>query len=192
MRGWFELSLRSWTRSLTRRTRTGSQGLIWGWHTGAGQKGVRGGTPIGASRGVSSHVDKELLLVRRQGGKPCRCEGRWLWRYWGWRYGLSSMAIMDGRADKLKAGEGRETARRLGHCNGGRHCVALGQLDFVGGGSQLWTTKLRYKAPRGVRGNYNLVEPRLNKVPRDWGNFFNLSRVRYIDHLDLTNFWENN
>ena len=44
---------------------------------------------------------------------------------------------MDGRADKLKAGEGRETARRLGHCNRGRHCVALGQPDFVGGGSQL-------------------------------------------------------
>ena len=32
------------------------------------------------------------------------------------------------------------------------------------------------------------VEPRLNEVPRDWWNLFVISRVRYIKHLDLTNF----
>ena len=30
------------------------------------------------------------------------------------------------------------------------------------------------------------VEPRFNKVPRDWGNLFVKSRVRYIEHLHLT------
>ena len=30
------------------------------------------------------------------------------------------------------------------------------------------------------------MEPRLNKVPRDWGNLFVKSRVRYIEHLHLT------
>ena len=32
------------------------------------------------------------------------------------------------------------------------------------------------------------VEPRFNEVPRDWGNMFIISRVHYIEHLDLTNF----
>ena len=35
------------------------------------------------------------------------------------------------------------------------------------------------------------VEPQFNKVPRDWGNLFVISRVSYIKNLDLTNFWEN-
>ena len=34
------------------------------------------------------------------------------------------------------------------------------------------------------------VEPIFNEVPRDWGNFFVESRVRYIEHLLLTNFQE--
>ena len=38
----------------------------------------------------------------------------------------------------------------------------------------------------------NTVEPRLNEVPMDWGNLFVISRVRYIKHLDLTNFRKNN
>ena len=29
-------------------------------------------------------------------------------------------------------------------------------------------------------------------MPRDWGNLFVMSRVRYIENLDLTNFQENN
>ena len=35
------------------------------------------------------------------------------------------------------------------------------------------------------------VEPRFNEVPRDWGNLFVISRVRYIENLDITNLWEN-
>ena len=31
------------------------------------------------------------------------------------------------------------------------------------------------------------VEPRFNEVPRDWGNVFVISRVRYIENLDITN-----
>ena len=34
------------------------------------------------------------------------------------------------------------------------------------------------------------VEPIFNEVPRDWGNLFVESRVRYIEHLLLTNFQE--
>ena len=36
------------------------------------------------------------------------------------------------------------------------------------------------------------VETRFNEVPRDRGNLFVISRVRYIENLDLTNFRENN
>ena len=36
------------------------------------------------------------------------------------------------------------------------------------------------------------VEPQFNEVPRDWGNLFVISRVRYIENFDLTNFRENN
>ena len=36
----------------------------------------------------------------------------------------------------------------------------------------------------------NTVEPRFNEVPRDWGNLFVISRVRYIENSDLTNFLE--
>ena len=31
------------------------------------------------------------------------------------------------------------------------------------------------------------VKPRFNEVPRDWGNVFVISRVRYIENLDITN-----
>ena len=34
-------------------------------------------------------------------------------------------------------------------------------------------------------------ELRFNKVPRDCGNLFVVSSIRYIENLDLTNFWEN-
>ena len=33
------------------------------------------------------------------------------------------------------------------------------------------------------------VEPRFNEVPRNWGNLYVISRVRYIVNIDLTNFW---
>ena len=36
------------------------------------------------------------------------------------------------------------------------------------------------------------VEPRFNEVPRDWANWFVISRVRYIENLVITNFLENN
>ena len=36
------------------------------------------------------------------------------------------------------------------------------------------------------------VEPRFNEVPRDWGNLFVISRVRYIENLVITNLWRNN
>ena len=35
------------------------------------------------------------------------------------------------------------------------------------------------------------MEPRFNEVPRDWGNLFVKSKVRYIEHFHLTNFREN-
>ena len=37
----------------------------------------------------------------------------------------------------------------------------------------------------------NTVVPQFNKVPRDWGNLFVISRVCYIEHFHLTNFREN-
>ena len=36
------------------------------------------------------------------------------------------------------------------------------------------------------------MEPRFNKVPRDWGNLFVISRVCYIENLDIMNLWKNN
>ena len=38
----------------------------------------------------------------------------------------------------------------------------------------------------------NTVEPRFNEVLRDWGNWFVISRVRYIENLDITNLRKNN
>ena len=35
------------------------------------------------------------------------------------------------------------------------------------------------------------MEPPFNEVQRDRGNLLVKSRVRYIEHLHLTNFWEN-
>ena len=35
------------------------------------------------------------------------------------------------------------------------------------------------------------MEPRFNEVPKDWGNLFVKSKVRYIEHFHLTNFREN-
>ena len=40
--------------------------------------------------------------------------------------------------------------------------------------------------------NYNMVEPRFNKVPRDWANPFLISTVCCIKNLVLTNLLENN
>ena len=37
----------------------------------------------------------------------------------------------------------------------------------------------------------NTVVPQFNKVPRDWGNLFVISRIPYIEHFHLTNFQEN-
>ena len=36
------------------------------------------------------------------------------------------------------------------------------------------------------------MEPRFNEVPRDWGNWYVKSRVRYAENLDLTNLRKNN
>ena len=38
----------------------------------------------------------------------------------------------------------------------------------------------------------NTVEPRFNEVPRDWGNLLAISRVRYIENLDITKLWKSN
>ena len=32
----------------------------------------------------------------------------------------------------------------------------------------------------------------INELPRDWGNLFVISRVRYIKNLDITNLGKNN
>ena len=39
-----------------------------------------------------------------------------------------------------------------------------------------------------IGANLRTVEPRFKQVPRDWGNLFVISRVRYIEHLDFTKF----
>ena len=48
---------------------------------------------------------------------------------------------------------------------------------------------INHTAPLTLK--YDTVEPRFNEVPRDWGNLHVKSRVRYIEHLHLTNFREN-
>ena len=40
--------------------------------------------------------------------------------------------------------------------------------------------------------NIYTVEPRFNEVPRDWGNWFVLLRVCYIENLNITNLQKNN
>ena len=51
-----------------------------------------------------------------------------------------------------------------------------------------------FRPVKGQPGMYYkvcTVEPRFSEVPRDWGNLLVKSRVRYIEHLHLTNFLEN-
>ena len=38
---------------------------------------------------------------------------------------------------------------------------------------------------------HETVEPWFHEVPKDWGNLFVISRVRYIQYLHLTNFRKN-
>ena len=56
------------------------------------------------------------------------------------------------------------------------------------------TTEWPYKRIQGtwVYRYLCTVEPRFNEVLRDWGNLLVILRVRYIEHLDLTNFRKNN
>ena len=35
------------------------------------------------------------------------------------------------------------------------------------------------------------VDPQFDEVPRDWENLLVISRARYIENLDFTNFWQN-
>ena len=53
-----------------------------------------------------------------------------------------------------------------------QHCLLSGSIDHL--------------------QSLGTVEPRFNEVPRDWGKLFVISRVRYIENLDITNLWENN
>ena len=46
-------------------------------------------------------------------------------------------------------------------------------------------------SPVGFERTHVIVEPRFNEVKRDRGNLLVKSRVRYIEHLHLTNFREN-
>ena len=46
-------------------------------------------------------------------------------------------------------------------------------------------TKTCYSATSIIEDNY------FNEVPREWGNLFVMSRVHYIENLDVTNFWDN-
>ena len=50
----------------------------------------------------------------------------------------------------------------------------------------------QYSLENNLSSYLTTVGPRFNEVPRDWGNLFVISRVRYIENLDLTNFRENN
>ena len=56
------------------------------------------------------------------------------------------------------------------------------------------TTEWPYKRIQGtwVYRYLCTVEPRFNEVLRDWGNLLVILRVRFIEHLDLTNFRKNN
>ena len=53
---------------------------------------------------------------------------------------------------------------------------------------------LHFRSCTQNRGHHfqNTVEPRFNKVPRDWGSLFVISRVRYNENLGITNLWKNN
>ena len=67
-------------------------------------------------------------------------------------------------------------------------------VDYVVLGTALcpqWARLSCCKQTSRTRHAWNTVESRFNEVPRDWGNLFVISRVRYIEKLDLTNFWEN-
>ena len=52
----------------------------------------------------------------------------------------------------------------IGHYNGGRCCLTLGQLHFVGGGPQLGTIKLLNEAPKKVNGNRDIAITRAKLV----------------------------
>ena len=52
----------------------------------------------------------------------------------------------------------------IGHYNGGRSSVTLGQLDFVGGGPQLSTTELLNELPGEVGGNHDIAITRARLV----------------------------
>ena len=42
-----------------------------------------------------------------------------------------------------------------------------------------------------LKGPVSRLTSLFKQVPRDWGNSFVISRVRFIEHLHLTNFREN-
>ena len=67
-------------------------------------------------------------------------------------------------------------------------------VDYVVLGTVLcpqWARLSCRKQTSRTRHAWTTVEPRFNEVPRDWGNVFVISRVHYIQNLDLTNFWKN-
>ena len=59
----------------------------------------------------------------------------------------------------------------------------------MGGGGGDGGDKVR--APASLCTQPHTVEPQFNEVPRDWENLLVISRARYIENLDFTNFWLN-
>ena len=54
------------------------------------------------------------------------------------------------------------------------------------------SVRVRLQESVRLRECVNTAEHRFNEVPRDWATWFVISRVRYIESLDMTNLLENN
>ena len=55
----------------------------------------------------------------------------------------------------------------------------------IGGG---WVEGDKVRAHASLCTQPHTVEPQFNEVPRDWENLLVISRARYIENLDFTNF----
>ena len=59
----------------------------------------------------------------------------------------------------------------------------------MGGGGGMEGDK--FPAHASLCTQSHTVELQFNEVPRDWENLLVISRARYIENLDFTNFWQN-
>ena len=55
-------------------------------------------------------------------------------------------------------------------------------------GGEGWRGTRSEHMQASVHSLIQLVEPQFNEVPRDWENLLVISRARYIENLNFTNF----